>query len=161
MQAGGMPGAAVGMVVPAALRMPPLAPPGPPEMSVLLAPGGDALQRGPALRAGAPAFAVLVPLALLAPPQRPPQACAAGVPGTAGPTARAEPCRRTRECQAALPSPWPQPGVEACRLCSVCARAHALVRVAEQTRCASTVPCDHFATPPIAHGGQAHLGPDG
>jgi len=156
-----MPGAAVGMVVPAALRMPPLAPPGPPEMSVLLAPGGDALQRGPALRAGAPAFAVLVPLALLAPPQRPPQACAAGVPGTAGPTARAEPCRRTREGQAALPSPWPQPGVEACRLCSVCARAHALVRVAEQTRCASTVPCDHFATPPIAHGGQAHLGPDG
>ena len=73
MQAGGVPGDSVVIVIPAKLRVQPLAECWLPVVPVLLAPRGEALQGALEFLAGHPPLAVRFPLAALAPPKRKPR----------------------------------------------------------------------------------------
>jgi len=81
------------MVLPTECGGEPLAQDGQPEGAVRLTPRGAARERGPACRAGGPACAGLAPLAILAPPQRAPQHCAARCACLSVPPARDAPWR--------------------------------------------------------------------
>ena len=128
---------------------------------MLLAPRGEALQGTAEFLAGGAALEVLLPLAGLAPSKRKPEKRAAGFSCVSVPTARDDPCLGVRQCQSELPSPLPQHIVEAFRICWVFARAHEIVRIADQTRFASTGPFDHLCPPHIEPVVQEHIGKDG
>jgi hypothetical protein len=157
-QAGGVAMDSVGMGVPTELGVAPREPYGQPAGAGLLTPRGAARERGPEVLPCGPAFAGIVPLAILAPPQREPPTLEARLAGLLGPTAREEPCLGARQLQAAFLQPLPPHAVEAFRVCVVCERAHTIVGGAPQTRVALPGPFDHLCTPHIEPVGQAHLG---
>jgi hypothetical protein len=139
----------------------PLEEPWQPEVAMLLAPRGAALQGPAECLAGGAALEVIFPLAGLAPSQRKPEQLAADFSCVSVPTERDAPCLGVRQFPSALPSPLPQLIVAAFRLCVVFERAHDIVRISDQTRFASTGPCDHLCTPPLEPVVQEHLGKDG
>ena len=159
--AGSSPVDAVVMGGPTAGGVQPLAQHGQSSRTMLLAPRWEAPQSAPECRAGGAPREVRLPLAGLAPPPRAAQHLEAPFACLAVPTARDAPCLGTRQLQAALLPPSPQHVVEAVRICVVCARAAAIVGGAHQPRFASPGPFEHFCTPSIAHGGQAHMGEAG
>ena len=158
LQAGGVAMDSVVVVVPAEVGVEPLEQPWEPEGAVLLTPRGAALQSGPAFLPCGPAFEVLLPRTLLAPPTLAPQKLDAHVPGLSVPTARDEPCLGRRPRPSDLLQPSPQHVVAAFRIGWVCERAPEIGRVAPPTRVAPTVPVAPFCNPSIEHGVQEHLG---
>jgi hypothetical protein len=145
------------MVGPPACGAQPLAASWPPQVPRLLAPRGEAFQRGPAWRAGGAALEVRFPLALRPPSARKPPQRDAGAPGSAVATARAQPRLGRRPRQADLLSPVPQHVVEAFCLCWSVDRADDLIRVADEARLPSTGLLDPCFHPEGQHGGQNHL----
>ena len=157
-QAGSVPVHSVVIVVPAEFGVQPLEEHWQPEVAVLLAPRGEALQGVAEFLPCGPAFEVIFPLAVLAPPKLEPQKLEAGFACESVPTERDDPCLGVRQFQSELPSPLPQHIVEALRICLVFERAHAIVRISDQTRFASTAPFNHFCKPYIEHVVQEHIG---
>jgi hypothetical protein len=92
-QAGGVPMDSGVMVIPTECGVAPREPYWPPEVAVRLTPRGEARARGPELLPGGPAFAVIAPLAILAPPNLAPQNREARCSCLSVPTARDAPCR--------------------------------------------------------------------
>jgi len=160
LQAGGVPMDSVVIVAPAECGVPPLEEPWPPEVAVLLAPRGAALQGAAECLPCGPAFAVLLPRAVLAPPTRKPENLAAGLPSVSVPTARDDPRLGSRQFQSAFLSSFPQHFVEAFRIPLFFKRAHEIVRVADEARFSSTVWFDHVCQPDIQHVVQEHIGQD-
>jgi hypothetical protein len=156
-----MPVDSVVMVVPTECGVQPLEQHWQSSRPMLLAPRCEALQSAPECLAGCAPLAVILPLAVLAPPKLASQKLEAPFSCLSVPTARDAPCLGARQLQAELLQPSPQHVVEAFRICLVCERADAIVCVAQQTRFASTGPFDHFVTLSIEHVVQEHIGEDG
>jgi hypothetical protein len=91
LQAGGVPMDSVVVVIPAEFSVEPLEQYCQPEVAVLLTPRGEALERGPEFLPCGPAFEVILPLAILAPPTLEPQTLEPGLPCEAVPTAWNDP----------------------------------------------------------------------
>ena len=90
-QAGGVSMDSVVVGIPTEFSVEPLAQYGQPEVAILLTPRGEALERGAAFLPCGPAFEVLLPLAILSPPQLDPQKLEPGLPCEAVPPACHEP----------------------------------------------------------------------
>ena len=90
------------MVIPTEFGVQPLEEHWQPEVAILLAPRGEALQRGAEFLAGRAALEVILPLAVLAPSKLNPQKLEAGFPCESVPTERDDPCLGARQFQSEL-----------------------------------------------------------
>jgi hypothetical protein len=106
-QTGGVPVDSVVIVVPTKFGVQPLEEFWQSEVSVLLAPRGEALQGTAEFLAGRPPLEVIFPLAIFAPSKLEPQKLKAGFPCLSVPTERDEPCLGSRQLQSEFLQPLP------------------------------------------------------
>ena len=157
-QPGGVPlDAAVGVVLPAELSGEPLAQDGQPAGAGRLTPRGEALARGPACLPCGPAVAVIVPLALLAPPPLAPRHSPLGCPARRGPLPGRRRGLAADRSRPPCPHRGPHTVAAAVRLCLGCARAHTSLRVAAQPRSRDRAVCPPWAHHPSSTSGRHPL----